>query len=270
MVIHSAKTAWLRSLAQPSRPRSKPGKAFPCTSMMAARPCRLWKLCARSELQASRLRWPNSTVLLAHNVVQLHDFAAHFHRLQLLLNQLSWPCAGAFLLPAAQTSIHQRHAADNCSKSLTSHAYSELGLRVAADPAQCAWASEGTEWEWPQRQPWSLLSWRPTSPHSCVPVLAVSRCSSMQCISPHLCSHSFKLWTQVGSRQKAAVPRCHTAFSSMQATKSCRLRSTECMCLCFHSSNPAISTSPTSPCAFAQFLSRNVHSGKVHTALSPC
>jgi hypothetical protein len=114
-----------------------------------------------------------------------------------------------------------------CSKSLTPHAYAELGLRQAADLAQCAWASEGTEWEWPQKQPWSLLSWRPTSPHSCVQVLAVSRCSSMQCISPHLCSHSFKLWTQVDSCQKTAVPRCLTASSSTQATICCRLHSTE-------------------------------------------
>ncbi len=126
-----------------------------------------------------------------------------------------------------------------CSKSLTPHAYAELGLRQAADPAQCAWASEGTEWEWPQRQPWSLPSWRPTSPHSCVPVLAVSRCSSMQRISSHLCSHSFKLWAQLGPRQKAAVSKNLTASSSMQATICCRLHSTECMCFCFHSSNPA-------------------------------
>jgi len=190
MVIHSAKAAWLRSLAQPTRPRSKPGKAFPCTLMMATRPCRWWKLCAKSKLQASRLRWPNSTDLLAPTVVQLHGVAAHVHLLQLLLNQLSRACAGALLLPAAQTSVPQQHAADNCSKSLTPRAYSELGLTVAADPAQCAWASEATEWGWPQRQPWSLLSWRPTSPHSCVPVLADSRCSSMQCISSHLCMQS--------------------------------------------------------------------------------
>ena len=167
MVIHSAKPAWLRSLAQPTSPHSKPGKAFLCTSMMATRPCRLWKLCARSKLQACRLRLPNSTDSLAHNIAQFHGSAAHFHLLQLLINQLSWPCAGA-LAAAGCTKFHQPTATylmSLYSKPLTPHAYAELGLRVAADPAQCAWASEGTEWGWPQRQPWSLLSWRPTSPH---------------------------------------------------------------------------------------------------------
>ena len=257
MVIHSAKAAWLRSLAQPTRPHSKPGKAFQCTSMMTTRPCRSWKLCARSKLQASRLRWPNSTDLLTHDVVQLHGFAAHFRPLQLLLNQVSWPHAGAVLLSAAQThSINGTQLTSLSSKSLMPHAYAELDLRLAADPAQCVWPSEGTEWEWPQRQPWSLLSWRLTLLHSCVPVSAVSRCSLMQCISLHLCSHSFKLWTQVGSCQKAAVSRCVTASSSWQATICCRLHSTERMCFCFHSSIATSTTARSPPCAFTWFLSQ--------------
>ncbi len=130
MGIHSAKAAWLRSLAQPTRPHSKPGKVFPCTSMMTTRPCRSWKLCARSKLQASRLRWPDSTDLLAHNVVQLHGFAAHSHPLQLLLNKLSWPCPGALLLPAAQTSFHRRHAAD---ESLQQVSYASCVCRVGSE-----------------------------------------------------------------------------------------------------------------------------------------
>lgn len=89
--------------------------------------------------------------------------------------------------------------------------------------------------------------------------------------SPHLCSHSFKLWTQVGACQKAAVPRSLTAssFMQMQTTICCRLHSAECMCFCFHSTNPAITTLHTSPCAFVQFLSQNVLPDTVHTALSP-